>query len=76
MNTLTTTTVTLWQVGGTPKAYLFARRPHSSAPVQKDCVWLPREAIHSIQRETADGELWHKCRVTIPEDLAMMKGLI
>lgn len=68
-------TVRLWQIGGTPKAYLFSRRPRERDSNPKDAVWIPRSQIECITKFPEDTFGWRECEVTLPDWLVDKHGL-
>lgn len=55
------------------KAYKFSKTPPER---DADEVWIPKSQIEHLTRRAPDGRDWVECEVTIPEWLALEKGLI
>jgi hypothetical protein len=70
-----TTTLRLWQIGSTEKAYLLSKVPKSRDPHAQG-VWVPRSVIEHITRFPAEPNEWQEVHVKLPEWIAEKKGLL
>jgi hypothetical protein len=71
-----TTTIRLWQVGGTEKAYCFSKLPKNKAEGNYAGIWIPRSMIERITRFPAGVGEWQEVHVTVQEWFAEKKGLL
>jgi hypothetical protein len=72
---MTTTTVKLWRVGGTDKAYLFSTLPKGDSKGR--CVWIPRSQISHVSAfgPSSTPSEWQPCVVEVADWLAEKENL-
>lgn len=63
---MSTTTLRLYQIHGTDKAYCFSRLPKKDAKNSQG-IWIPRSVITHISRMPAGVNEWPECGVTIED---------
>ena len=68
------TTIRLWQMAATDKAYRFSKTPPERPP---DPVWIPRSVIERVlRRPPKEPGAWPECEVTMQEWTAEKFGAI
>lgn len=72
---MSATTLRLWQIGGTDKAFLLSKTPRDRDP-HAPGIWVPRSVIEHITRFPAQVGEWQEVHVTVPEWIAEKKGLL
>ena len=70
------TTLRLWIVKETEKAYLFSKLPLEKADSVTDMVWVPRSMVERITKFRETPGTFRECEVDIQEWFAEKKGLL